>query len=184
MRSRSALLSAAATAASLAALLAPGRAEAFERQWHAGASFGYALLADSGSYPGFGGRLHGAYGITDAVNAVVEFDMATHPGGNYLVLGGSAGATYVIDILQWVPYVGLEAGAYDLMLAGTCGGKGEPSCHSTKLGVAVPFGVDYTVTRSFALGLAGKYTLLFPGEEPPFGGYFTLYARAELIWGY
>jgi len=184
MRSRPALLSAAATAAALAALLATEQAAAFERQWHAGASFGYALLADPGTYPGFGGRLHAAYGLTDAFNAVVEFDMASHPGGNYLVLGGSGGITYVVDILQWVPYFGLEVGAYDLMFAGACGGGGEPSCHSAKLGLAVPFGVDYAVTRGFAIGAAGKYTMLFPGLDDPFASYFTAYARAEFIWGY
>ncbi|MCC6552240.1 MAG: hypothetical protein IT372_04360 [Polyangiaceae bacterium] len=184
MRSRSALLS-AAVAAALAALLIPSRAGAFERQWHAGAGFGYALLANPGTYPGFGGRLHLAYGMTDAFDAIVELDAASHPGGDLMVLGGSAGARYVIDILEWVPYFGLEAGGYDILLTGTCGGQGEPDCHTPKLGIGVPFGLDYMVTRSFALGVAGKYTMLFPGaDDALLGSYFTAYARAELIWGY
>jgi hypothetical protein len=183
MQSRPALLS-AAVAAALAALLAPSRADAFERQWHAGASFGYALLADPGSYPGFGGRLHLAYGLTDTLNALVEFDMASHPGGDLMALGGSAGVAYVVDILQWVPYLGMEVGGYDFLLAGTCGGAGEPSCSRGKLGGGIPFGIDYLITRSFALGAAGKYTFLLPGEDATFGNYLTVYARAEFIWGY
>jgi hypothetical protein len=183
MRSRPALLS-AAVAAALAALLAPSRADAFERQWHVGAGFGYALLANPGTYAGFGGRLHLAYGLTDAINALVEFDMASHPSGDLMSLGGSAGITYVVDVLQWVPYLGMEVGGYDFLLAGTCDGAGEPSCRRGKIGGGIPFGIDYMVTRSFAIGAAGKYTFLLPGEDANYDSYLTMYARAELIWGY
>jgi hypothetical protein len=183
MRSRfPALLSAAAL--TLAALLASSGAAAFERQWHAGASIGYALLADDGSYPGLGGRFHLAYGVTDAFNALVELDTASHPGGDLMFVGGSAGASYVIDILQWVPYVGLMAGGYDVARLGPCGGPGEQQCHTGKFGASVPFGLDYTFSRSFAAGFAGKYTLLLPGAGDSPGSYFTAFARAELIWGY
>jgi hypothetical protein len=180
MRTPTALLSAAAA---LAALLAAPAADAFERQWHAGAAFGYALLTDPGTFPGFGGRLHAAYGVTDAFNALAEVDMATHPGGQYFVLGASAGSTYVVDILEWVPYIGLTVGVKDLVLAATCDGPGEPPCHDARFALGIPFGIDYTVTRSFAVGFAGKYELLVPAAEFP-GTYFTAYARAEFIWGY
>lgn len=170
-------------AAGLAALLAAPSAGAFERQWHAGASFGYALLTEPETYPGFGGRLHLTYGLTDAINLLAEFDMASHPKGKIFSLGGSAGAAYVIDILQWVPYIGLSAGAYDLIAATACGGPGETPCHLGRFAFAVPFGIDYTITRSFAIGFAGKYALLIPAREFP-GSYFTAYARAEFIWGY
>lgn len=180
MRTLTALLSAAAATA---ALLSAAPAEAFERQWHAGAAFGYALLTDPGTYPGFGGRLHLAYGLTDSFNALVELDFATHPGGKIFAFGGSAGAAYVIDILQWVPYVGLTVGGYDLARTTLCGGAGEPACHDGRFAVAVPFGLDYVITREFAIGVAGKYALLIPAAEFP-GSYFTAYARAEFIWGY
>ena len=180
MRTPTTLLSAAAA---IVALLSAAPAEAFERQWHAGAAFGYALLTDPGTYPGFGGRLHLAYGLTDSFNALVEVDLASHPGGKTLVFGGSAGATYVVDILQWVPYVGLTVGGYDLVANRRCGGPGEPLCHDGRFAVAVPFGLDYAVTRDFAVGVAGKYALLIPAAEFP-GSYFTAYARAEFIWGY
>ncbi len=181
-RSPAALLSAAVLA--LAALLAPSRAAAFERQWHAGAGIGYAMLADGGSYPGLGGSLHVSYGVTDAVNALVEFNTASHPGGDFMFLGASAGAAYVIDILQWVPYVGLMAGAYDSVRLAPCGSHGQPSCHSGKFGVSIPFGLDYTFSRNFAAGFAGKYTLIIPGAGNGPGSYFTAFARAEFLWGY
>ncbi|KYG05654.1 hypothetical protein BE21_39370 [Sorangium cellulosum] len=182
-RSPAAPLTAAASLA-LAALLAPSRADAFERQWHAGASIGYALLADGGTYPGLGGGLHVAYGLTDAFNAIVELDTASHPGGDLMFLGASAGATYVIDILQWVPYIGLMTGAYDSVRLAPCGSYGRPSCHRGQFGVSVPFGIDYAFNRQFAAGFAGKYTLLLPGAGDGPGSYFTAFARAEFLWGY
>ncbi|AKT41874.1 hypothetical protein [Chondromyces crocatus] len=180
MRIRNILLSALALGATFGAA---SPAEAFERQWHAGAAFGYAMLADPGTYPGFGGRLHVAYGLTDAFNALVEVDLATHPGGQFFAFGGSAGATYVIDILQWVPYVGLTVGGYDLVRASQCGGPGDPACHDGRFGIGVPFGLDYAISREFSLGVAGKYSILLPSTEFP-TSYLTLYARAEYVWGY
>ncbi|AUX41471.1 hypothetical protein SOCE26_028840 [Sorangium cellulosum] len=181
-RTSAALLTAAALA--LAALLAPSRADAFERQWHAGASIGYAMLADSGTYPGIGGSLHLSYGLTDAFNALVELNTASHPGGDFMFLGASAGAAYVIDILQWVPYVGLMTGAYDGVRLAPCGAYGEPDCHNPQFGVSVPFGIDYAFSRDFAAGFAGKYTLLLPGEGEGPGSYLTAFVRAEFLWGY
>lgn len=183
MRSRLPALFTAA-ALSLAALLASSRASAFERQWHAGGAVGYALLADGGSYPGIGANFHLAYGLTDAFNALVQVDTASHPGGELMFLGGSVGASYVIDILQWVPYLGLMAGGFDLVRLGPCGAPGEQSCHTGKFGLSVPFGIDYAFSRSFTVGFAGKYTLLLPGASDSPGSYFTAYARAEFIWGY
>lgn len=173
-----------AAALALVALLAPSQADAFERQWHAGASIGYALLADGGTYPGLGGGLHVAYGLTDAINVMAELDTASHPGGDLMFLGASAGAAYVIDILQWVPYIGLMTGAYDSMRLALCGSYGQPSCHRGQFGVSVPFGLDYAFNRQFAAGFAGKYTLLLPGAGDGPGSYFTAFARAEFLWGY
>ncbi|EYF00296.1 hypothetical protein [Chondromyces apiculatus] len=182
MRIRNVLLSTFAAAG--VALLSAAPAEAFERQWHAGAGFGYAMLADPGTFPGFGGRLHVAYGLTDAINALAEVDMATHPGGQFFVFGASTGATYVVDILQWVPYVGLTLGAYDLVRTGECGGgEGNVPCHDGRFAIGVPFGLDYAITRDFAIGVAGKYAILLPSTEFP-TSYFTAYARAEFLWGY
>lgn len=181
MRNRSILL--AAAAAVLVTLAAPSQADAYERQWHAGAGFGFALLADPNTYPGLGGQAHLAYGLTDAFNALIQLDISSHPGGDTFVVGGSGGVTYVLDILEWVPYFGLSAGGYDLALTGQCGGPGLPACHTARFGAGVPFGLDYLVSRSFALGIAGKYTMLLPGTEIV-GSYFTASARAELIWGY
>src|SRR5689334_19462405 len=54
--------------------LSPSRAEAYERQWHAGGGLGYALympgagLPVTGSLHGAGASLHLTYGISDTFN--------------------------------------------------------------------------------------------------------------------
>lgn len=165
-------------------LLAPRAAEAYERQWHAGLSLGYANLSTAAvDLHGFAGALHLTYGLNDMFNLMAEVDTTVHPGGA-LTLSGSAGVSYVIDILQVVPYVGVMAGGYDLYKAeGPCGGADLPGCHDGRFGASIPFGLDYTVTRSFNVGIAGRYHLLL-GNPAGVEQMITAFGRAEFVWGY
>lgn len=93
----------------------------------------------------------------------------------------SIGAGYVIDILQWVPYVGLMVGGYQLgVFFDACDAPGA-SCGGTRLGLSVPIGLDYQVSRNFAVGVQGRYHLLLGDEVAHI---LTAFARAEYIWGY
>jgi hypothetical protein len=166
-----------------AALLAPRAAAAYERQWHAGASFGYAAVLGSPAFHGFGGALHLTYGLTDAFNLMAETSFTYHPSGKALIAGGGVGAAYVVDILQWVPYVGAVVGAVDMAnLDPACGTNGAPACHAPRVNLAVPFGLDYQITRSFALGAMGRFQVLLASGPPS----FTLgaFLKAEYIWGF
>jgi hypothetical protein len=180
-RSRAPILALATLAA---ALLYPSAAQAYERQWHAGISLGYSYLATEAPLHGLGGALHVTYGINDMFNAMVQLDVTADPSGSLLVGSASAGIGYVVDILQVVPYVGVMLGGYDLWTtSGPCGADLQPSCHSGRLGASIPFGLDYTVTRSFNIGIAGRYHLLFLGPRT-IDQMITAYARAEYVWGY
>ncbi len=177
-----------ATAIATVLLAAPRRADAYERQWHAGIGLGYAVVSSAGAKSGLGGGLHLTYGLSDTFNLLVEADFTAHPAAKgVLVPSASAGLAYVFDVLQWVPYVGAMAGAYDLWRTDeTCGvpdanGVAAP-CHQGRIGASIPFGLDYQLNRSFAVGFAGRYHVLFLGRYP--GSYLTTFLRAELIWGY
>jgi hypothetical protein len=185
MQRRAAVLSWSALAATAATFLAPGAAHAYERQWHLGADLGYALEGDSaGLANGFGGGVHAAYGLSDAFNAMVDLDATYHPGGKTLVGSATAGVGYVFDVLRWVPYAGLMVGLYDVFdVAGGCNESGAPRCVVTRFGAAVPVGLDYQLSRSFAVGGQVKYNLIFLGAEVPVH-YLSVFARAEYIWGY
>jgi hypothetical protein len=152
------------------------------------------MLADSQTLHGFGGGLHLTYGLTDAFNLMLLADVAGHPGKagvlgsedpprpDIMLLGGSVGAGYVIDILQWVPYVGVTAGGYDVWALDLCDAPSMRPCHSGRFGLSAVGGLDYQITPSFAVGVAGRGTLLIGAG--PLGGNVTAFARAEYIWGY
>lgn len=168
----------------IAALALPSRASAYERQWHAGVGLGYGLLGDGGG-SGFGGGLHLTYGLNDAFNAMAEIDTTYHPGSKTLLASGSLGVGYVLDILQWVPYAGVMAGVYEQIdtASSTCGDPGQPGCFATRLGFSVPVGLDYQLSRSVAVGVAGRYHFIFLGSNGVTNA-LTAFARVEYIWGY
>ena len=165
-------------------LAIPRQAKAFEHQWHLGAEGGYsALVTGAGAtLHGFGGGLRLTYGLSDTVNLIASGDVTVHPASKYkglavdgsLLAGGNLGFAYVIDILQVVPWVGATAGAY--YAAG-------PTEGGMRLALGVPFGLDYQVSRRFAVGAAGEYKLLFmdpAGTAQRISGF----VRAEYIWGF
>jgi len=197
-----------ALAASFAALalLAPSQSFAFERQWHFGGSFGYtALMSSHATLHGLGGGLHLTYGLTDALNLMAEVNVSGHysrlddppvddngkPTGalaatlpSTLFASGAVGVGYVFDVLQWVPYVGGLVGAADLIdTSGACGATPETPCHSPLLNLQVPFGLDYSISRSFAVGVGGRYQMLIGGPNGLTHG-LTGLLRAEYVWGY
>lgn len=170
-----------------ALLLAPSlsrEAAAFERQWHVGANAGYAALINPQGVTlhGFGGGLHLTYGLSDTINILALADVTVHPAtteknkpvDGVLLGGGSVGFGYVFDILQWVPYVGATAGVY---YADTPVGGG------ARLALQIPFGLDYQISRSFAVGAAGEYKLLFL-DAAGVSQRITAFLRAEYIWGF
>lgn len=178
---RLALLSACA-AAFLAA--SPGDARAFERQWHVGANAGYSPYINPAGFTlhGFGGGLHLTYGMSDTINLIALADVTVHPASHdgvrpvdgIVLGGGSLGLSYVFDILQIVPYVGGTIGAYYADAPTGSGGR---------LALTVPFGLDYQLSRSFALGVTGEYKLLFL-DPAGVGQRFVAFLRAEYIWGF
>jgi hypothetical protein len=172
-------------AAALALLLHAPAAGAYERQWQAGGTVGYAMLAESGSEHGVGLGLHLRYGLSDAFDAMLEMGGSYHPSSERLVAHGAAGVAYVFDVLQWVPYAGLTLGGYYLRAPSPpCMAGPSTSCEGAWLGASIPFGLDYRITRSFAVGAQGRYHLLFLGPSEAPLHYVTALARAEYIWGF
>jgi len=193
----------AASLLATALLASSSRSEAFERQWHVGGSFGYtALMGDQQTRHGLGGGLHLTYGLSDALNLMATVNVSGHfgrlgevpvdadgkptgpavPVPGVVLATGAVGVGYVVDVLQWVPYVGALVGAADLIdVSGTCDAVGAP-CHGMRLNLEVPFGLDYSISRSVAVGVGGRYQLLIGGPAIEHG--LTGLLRAEYIWGY
>ncbi|MBX3128289.1 MAG: outer membrane beta-barrel protein [Polyangiaceae bacterium] len=157
----------------------PGAARAAEGQWHVGAGLGAATFSGTGS--GFGPALglQGAYELTDMFDLHLELSASQHelaPATSTRFYGASAGAVYKVDVIEWVPYFGLYAGVYRF------DGEVIPTpLKQTELGIAVPLGLDYSFSRSFAVGVQLRYHGFLSDPMSSLGDapYFLGLLRAE-----
>ena len=158
-------------------VLFPGRAQAFEREWHLGGGVGAAI--PSGDYDlGPALELYAAYGVSDVFDLRLELAGSRHgieQGDSVQLFSGVLGLVYKIDIIQWVPWAGVTGGYYlvtptPLPLAGL------PESSFCR---GVTAGIDYALTRSVGLGASFRedflldegtnVTLLFFRGEYRFG---------------
>lgn len=181
----------ASIAIGLTALLVAREASAVEHQHHLGLAPSLSMLKvddKSTLSTGAGVAAHYAYGLTDQFNLMGEGslsivaanqgqDQPTSPRTRPSEVDHvSLGVGYVIDILQWVPYFGVLAGGYRLS-----GGTLDKSLFLP--GAEVGVGLDYQLSRSLAVGLAGRQHLLFT-KLSTYPSYTTVMLRLEYMWGW
>ena len=184
-----------AAVVALALLLAPRRAQAFEREWHVGGGLGvtaYPRYYTAG--PALG--LNAAYGISDVFDLKLELlgslntytpplskadaaaGLKPPPSEHAEPWSAVAGLSYKLDVLQWIPYGALLVGYQHI------GGRlpvGEPFRRDDAL-AAIVLGLDYAATRNFGLGASIRSDILLTSPER--GAAFTPMLRAEYHWGF
>lgn len=182
-------------AAALFVVALPRTASAFERQWHLGAGLGWVVPKDAYT-SGPAVALHLAYGISDMFDARVEVRSSLHDleapassasaeeralgGGRNSFSQAMVGLAYKVDVIEWVPYLGVRAGYYRFgatpPLAKFPIGK-EYARQGGSLGTML--GVDYAFSRSAAIGAEVDYDTLLPR-----GGAFSASLHVEYRWGF
>jgi len=167
----------------LGASLLTARAHAFERQWHLGGGLGAGFFSDGDTSAGPALGLHAAYGLSDMFDLKVEglAAMHSHQEESFQLLSGSAGLAYKLDVIQWIPYAGIQVGYYHLtgdVLPGNLSGH--------ELGLSVDLGLDYAVSRSLGMGVQLRYHGFMndPISSMADAPYFCALLRAEYRWGY
>jgi hypothetical protein len=191
--SRSSFVRSSSAALVLAALFAGAErpAAAIENQQHLGISPVLGILSvdkKSTSDVGAGGAVYYAYGLNDQWNLAIDLssvevaanqkqDTPTAPRDRpAAVHTGTAGVSYVIDILRWVPWLSVEGGV-DVLHGGTLANT-----------LILPevnggAGLDYQISRTFAVGVAGREHFMI-SKLDTYPSYLTLTARLEVMWGY
>lgn len=167
-----------ASLAASAHVLSSGSARAIEREWHLGGGAGIAV--PSGQYAlGPALEAYAAYGISDLFDVRLDLMAARHgieQGDAVQAFSGSLGLVYKIDVIQWVPWVGVSGGYY-VATPSPLPRAGLPE--ASWLG-GVTAGVDYALTRSVGLGVSFREDFLF--EE---GANVTLlFFRGEYRFGW
>jgi hypothetical protein len=167
----------------LAGVCAASSAPALEGQWHAGGGLGAATFArtDTGFGPLLG--IHAAYEIDDMFDARLELTASRHefsPETRTDFYGAALGVTYKVDVIEWVPYIGLLGGYYEFSSE-----TRPPPLEPRELGIMVPLGLEYVPSSSFALGLQVAYHgfLSDPMDSVGDAPYVTVLLRAEARFG-
>jgi hypothetical protein len=174
-----------------AAVLSSRDASAVERQHHLGLAPQLSILAIDGKSTasvGAGGAIHYAYGLNDTFNLMAEASSSivaadqdqdtpetprNRPAG---VDHGAFGVGYVIDVFKWVPYLCALGGVYHLS-----GGTLDDRLFLPGLSLGV--GLDYQLSRSLAIGIAGRQHM-FVSKLDTYPSYTTVLLRAEYMWGW
>lgn len=187
MRSR--LIAAAVAAASFA----PAPAHAFEHQHHFGIDGGVAFISidqKPNLSVGAGGGIHYAYGLSDAFNLLVEgafcgVALQESRGTNIennratMIENVGAGIAYTLDVVRWVPYIGVLASAFSLH-----GGTVDDVRFAG--GATIAAGIDYQLSggpKHFSLGLAVRQHFML-SDIKNYPSYTQIFLRAEYVWGF
>jgi len=156
---------------------------AFERQWHFGAGAGVALGVEGLELgPALGA--HAAYGLSDVFDFRLELSGSRHehtvttnltpPEPVYSnVYTGKIGIAYKLDVIQWIPYLGVTAGAL--------GATGPlPDYNTVRVCLGLVGGLDYAITRNLGLGIAATADYVL--TRPTTHAVFLLRAEYRLGW--
>jgi hypothetical protein len=189
-------------------------AAAFEKQWHLGGGLGAAVPAEFSLGPA--ANFYGAYGISDVFDVRLEGFVSQNedapvpaaadtnpptariPGRTALFYGAKLALAYKVDVIEWIPYFGIAAGFLGVVPHGE--GEGQdadpaPFAQANATAGAI-LGLDYAVSRSFALGLGvfGDYALHGAPEPSPDPDkqrrddttplYWSAFLRAEYRFGW
>ena len=174
----------------LALLTVAGSAAALEHQHHVGLDPSLSTLKvdDKSSVSvGAGLGVHYTYDFNDqflvlaeasysrvAADQQQDFDDSPHtrPAD---VAYGMAGVGYVIDVMRFVPYLAVLAGAYRLS-----GGTLDSPLFIA--GAEAGVGLDYQITHHFTAGVGGRQHFLLT-KMSTYPSYTTIFLRVEYVWG-
>jgi len=178
-------------AAGLVVLLASADASAFEHQHHLGVDGGVAFISIDQKPTlsvGGGGGVHYTYGLSDAFNLLVEGAFCpvalqetvdpdpTKNNRPTMIENFGVGVAYTLDVLRWVPYVGVLASGF-VLHGGSIDGARFVG------GASLAAGLDYQLTRHVALGVAVRQHFLFT-DFTNYPSYTQIFLRAEWVWGF
>lgn len=152
---------------------------AFEEQWHVGGGLGVLRASPEPVGLGPAVNVYAAYGLSDMFDIKLDlaasnhaFEGAPETSDRRSIFTGTAGVSYKLDVLEWIPYFGAHTGVIYSDLPEDLG----MGTRTWLVGAMV--GLDYAPTPSFGLGVMNRWHLPLGG-----GTLVDLFLRAEYHWG-
>lgn len=143
-------------AVSLGLLLSTGLAQAAEGDWALLPVAGVRALKDVGPGPVL--QLDLAHGLSEWWWLQGGVSASYHLGEpKPSVLGLGAGVAFRFDVLQWVPEASLRVQLHEVLGAGDA---------QFEMGPTLGLGLDYLISREWALGTGAQGHLLLTTDEP------------------
>jgi hypothetical protein len=123
---------------------------AFENQWHLGAGLGALSFANTSRYLVPAVSLHGAYGLSDMFDVRLEMGAGvptSSPKSGSSLEYAEGVLAYKIDIVEWIPWVGLGAGVF-----GATSGFQGVARNAVQPAASFWLGLDYAFSRQWGVG--------------------------------
>lgn len=132
---------------------------------HLGGAFGWAVLDNPAAqgepaHQGFGGAITLRYGLTDAFDLTFAADLQGFPSKGALATGAEVGLTYVIDIMRWIPHVGVDVGFVDVVTL-ACPDDPTLCSHAPHPAIGIPAGFEFRIVPEAIVGVRFRYALFF-----------------------
>ena len=153
-------------------------AHAFEREWHVGAGAGVTNGNGLKLSPAL--AVYAAYGLSDVFDARLELTARGYHVGsdkNPNALSAMAGLAYKIDVLRWVPWVGVYAGYLAFLDVPPL----DLSFKQRDVALGVGGGLDYGISRQLGVGVTLRFDDALRSSS---ASTFDALLRAEYRWGW
>ncbi len=162
-----------------------GNASAFENQWQLALSGGAATATQPALGWGPSVGLHAAYGMSDSFDAELftqafMLPRSTANAADWRAGLVTAGVAYKLDVIQWVPRLGLNTGYY--LANGDVSGPPGVRLPDAGLLIGVAPGLDYAWSRSWGLGISGHFESIVARSVVP--SLLSVQLSAEYRWGW
>ena len=154
------------------------QAKAFEREWHVGVGAGVSNGQGLKLSPAL--AAYAAYGLSDVFDARLELTARGYRFGsdqNPNALSAMAGLAYKLDVLRWVPWLGVYAG-YSAFLDAP---RTELPFKQRDVALGLGGGLDYGFSRQLGVGFTLRFDQALTRSD---SRTFDALLRAEYRWGW
>jgi hypothetical protein len=152
---------------------------AFEEQWHLGGGIGVVRVSPEPVGLGPALDVYANYGLSDMFDIKVDLAASSHAfeltpeiSERRSIFTATAGVSYKLDVIDWIPYFGAHTGMIYADLPEDLG------MGTRTVLVGGMIGLDYAPTPSFGLGVMNRWHFPLDG-----GSLVDLFLRAEYHWG-